>query len=96
MVNSSPYMTESRRVKEKIKEAHDKIIDDKDKSIKWPAIKYKLDELFHDLPVFDIPPMHFSELSEEQLNTYEYRVWAELYEIILADTRFSNQSLDYL
>ncbi|TNV79694.1 hypothetical protein FGO68_gene621 [Halteria grandinella] len=83
-------------VKERIEEEHSQFMELQTRQIKWNQIKYKLDELFKHLPVFEIPPMHFSELSEEQKNKYEYKLWAEVYEIILADTRFSNQANDYL
>jgi hypothetical protein len=52
-------------VLETIKEEHDKFMDPETRQVKWAAIKYKLDDFFKYLPIFEIPPMHFSELPEE-------------------------------
>ena len=71
---------------------------DENKKVKFNELQYNLSELFEKPPLFDIPPLRFNDLKdeEEQEQIVSNRtLWSEFHEIILGETRFSGQALDY-
>ena len=61
--NTSPWITWSKKTLDRIRESHSRFMET-NKKVRFEDLAYNLDDLFSKPPIFEIPPLRFSELED--------------------------------